>query len=109
MGSLTSKTSSQAFFLRILKVILQLRDAARLAASKNKRKLIESQGPSVPASSTMNATAEGIVATPDSSQPVGTSNRSAGEASEAPAPMEVQLMKFVTYKIFLFIFNCIPG
>lgn len=36
MSALTSKSSSQHFFLRILKVIIQLRDAAR-TANKKKR------------------------------------------------------------------------
>ncbi|CAL4126406.1 unnamed protein product, partial [Meganyctiphanes norvegica] len=34
MSALTSKTSSQAFFLRTLKVIIQLRDAIRLSRSR---------------------------------------------------------------------------
>ena len=34
MSALTSKTSSQAFFLRTLKVIIQLRDAIRIAHTK---------------------------------------------------------------------------
>ncbi len=34
MNALTSKTSSQAFFLRVLKVIIQLREAALLAMKK---------------------------------------------------------------------------
>jgi len=34
---LTSKTSNQQFFLRILKVIIQLREAARTAAKKSKK------------------------------------------------------------------------
>lgn len=34
MSALTSKTSSQAFFLRTLKVIIQLRDAIRLSRTK---------------------------------------------------------------------------
>lgn len=37
MVLLTNKASSQQFFLRILKVIIQLRDAARTAAKKQKR------------------------------------------------------------------------
>ncbi|RUS89503.1 hypothetical protein EGW08_002736 [Elysia chlorotica] len=37
MSQLTSKTSGQQFFLRILKVILQLREAARTAGTKNKK------------------------------------------------------------------------
>ena len=37
MSQLTSKNSSQQFFLRILKVIIQLRDAAREAARKQRR------------------------------------------------------------------------
>jgi E3 ubiquitin-protein ligase HUWE1 len=36
MSALTSKSSSQHFFLRILKVIIQLRDAARTANKKKK-------------------------------------------------------------------------
>lgn len=34
MSALTSKTSSQAFFLRTLKVIIQLRDAIRLSRTR---------------------------------------------------------------------------
>merc|ERR1711874_821589 len=34
MTALTSKTSSQSFFLRVLKVIIQLREAALLAIKK---------------------------------------------------------------------------
>ena len=36
MNALTNKTSSQAFFLRVLKVIIQLREAALLALKKKK-------------------------------------------------------------------------
>ena len=38
MNALTNKTSSQAFFLRVLKVIIQLRESALLAMKKNKAK-----------------------------------------------------------------------
>lgn len=37
MQQLTSKSSSQHFLLRILKVVIQLRDAARAAAKKASR------------------------------------------------------------------------
>lgn len=36
MSTLTSKTSSQAFFLRILKVIVQIRESVRLAHRRNR-------------------------------------------------------------------------
>lgn len=36
MATLTSKTSSQAFFLRILKVIVQIRESVRLAHRRNR-------------------------------------------------------------------------
>jgi E3 ubiquitin-protein ligase HUWE1 len=39
MTALTSKTSSQSFFLRVLKVIIQLREAALLAIKKAKKEL----------------------------------------------------------------------
>ena len=38
MVALTNKTSSQSFFLRVLKVIIQLREAALLAIKNNKTK-----------------------------------------------------------------------
>lgn len=38
MATLTSKSSSQAFFLRLLKVIISLRDAIRAAIKKHKQK-----------------------------------------------------------------------
>ena len=47
MSALTNKTSSQSFFLRVLKVIIQLRDSALLAikkllkANKEARSLLE--------------------------------------------------------------------
>lgn len=41
MGALVSKTSSQAFFLRILKVIVQIREAVRLAHKKKTGKNIK--------------------------------------------------------------------
>lgn len=40
MSALTSKTSSQAFFLRTLKVIIQLRDAIRLSRTRRNGKLL---------------------------------------------------------------------
>lgn len=48
MAPLTSKTSSQAFFLRMLKVIIQLREAVRLA-SKKKTPRFDTQSHSTPA------------------------------------------------------------
>jgi len=103
MASLTSKTSSQAFFLRILKVILQLRDAARIAANRNKRKQVEaanataaaataatttataaaSASASVPAASTNN------VAPENNSAPGATGMTAVHVTAEVPAPMEV--------------------
>lgn len=38
MSLLTSKTSSQQFFLRILKVIIQLRDAAKIQVKRTARR-----------------------------------------------------------------------
>lgn len=98
MGSLTSKTSSQAFFLRILKVILQLRDAARLAAAKAKRKLGETSAPVPPAASTPSVGSAlpipGEAGIPGPSDSAATESASAAtglatELTEVPAPMEV--------------------
>lgn len=102
MGSLTSKTSSQAFFLRILKVILQLRDAARLAAVKAKRKQVEATTPAPAAASTPAVgTSPAIVGETsisvgqlDGAAASSTSTTAATPAetpSEVPAPMEVCL------------------
>lgn len=84
VGSLTSKTSSEAFFLHFLKVILRLRDASRLAAVKAKGKQVET---TIPAPShTDGSSASGVGASAPST---------AGAPSiEAPAkPMEVVLQK----------------
>merc|ERR1712088_1249414 len=43
MTALTSKTSSQSFFLRVLKVIIQLREAALLAIKKAKKEAEQQQ------------------------------------------------------------------
>lgn len=43
MAALTSKTSSQAFFLRILKVIIQLREATRLAQQRARQAPVSSE------------------------------------------------------------------
>lgn len=102
MGSLTSKTSSQAFFLRILKVILQLRDAARLAAVKAKRKQVEATTPA-PVATAGSSTA----AVSEPSEPVileaSDAATAASASSTAPAteatnevpvtPMEVIFLK----------------
>ena len=82
MGSLTSKTSSQAFFLRILKVILQLRDAARLAAAKAKRKQTETLTDS---SSTLVASTSSSTATPSTDMSLPSSGDSAAVAAVAAA------------------------
>lgn len=101
MGSLTSKTSSQAFFLRILKVILQLRDAARLAAVKAKRKQVEATTTAPAASASTPAVGNAPVIVSEAVIPVGqseaaavssastTSTTTAEATNEVPAPMEV--------------------
>ncbi len=104
MGSLTSKTSSQAFFLRILKVILQLRDAARLAAVKAKRKQVDATAP-VPAAASLSSTPAvgtapslpgepAVSGTPDAaaSGSVPTAATTAEVTNEIPAPMEVRIV-----------------
>ena len=101
MGSLTSKTSSQAFFLRILKVILQLRDAARLAAVKAKRKQVEATTPAPAPADGSSAAAVGtepsepvISEVSDSATPASAPSTAGAAATEAPnevpaTPMEV--------------------
>ncbi len=100
MGSLTSKTSSQAFFLRILKVILQLRDAARLAAVKAKRKQVEATTPApAPADGSSVAAvgtepSEPVISEVSNSATPTSAPSTAGAATEAPnevpaTPMEV--------------------
>ena len=114
MGSLTSKTSSQAFFLRTLKVILQLRDAARLAAAKAKRKQTETPTDST---ATLVASTSSTVASSDMSVPNNADSASASvlppppppaptplptatvpletNAAEVPAPMEVNFFPII--------------
>ena len=116
MGSLTSKTSSQAFFLRILKVILQLRDAARLAAVKAKRKQVEAAAPVAGAAPPTPAagTASTVTSEPSVASASGAeASASAASASvdhaeatatvdatnEIPAPMEVDIFNCICFII----------
>lgn len=103
MASLTSKTSSQAFFLRILKVILQLRDAARLATAKAKRKQSETAAATALATAGANSSSSAVagsssVAASTETMSEGTAAASGASATavtasaedtEVPAPMEV--------------------
>merc|ERR1719187_2005875 len=58
MTALTNKTSSQSFFLRVLKVIIQLREAALLAIKTNKSKKEEAAKVGVTEAVTETAPAE---------------------------------------------------
>jgi E3 ubiquitin-protein ligase HUWE1 len=105
MGSLTSKTSSQAFFLRILKVILQLRDAARLAAVKAKRKQVEATTPAPAPADGSSAAAVGtepsepvIPEVSDSATPASAPS-TAGAATEAPNEVPATPMEVVSQKL----------
>ncbi len=109
MASLTSKTSSQAFFLRILKVILQLRDAARMEAAKAKRKQTELAAAAAVAAAAASAATAATPSTTPSTTPSATAAPAASAAPqesgaaaaapaaapaatenvEVPAPMEV--------------------
>ena len=69
MNALTNKTSSQAFFLRVLKVIIQLRDAAlqsmkksKLAANKSMPTVQEVSEPEKKESSSTSEAAEAATA-----------------------------------------------
>jgi E3 ubiquitin-protein ligase HUWE1 len=106
MGSLTSKTSSQAFFLRILKVILQLRDAARLAAVKAKRKQVEATTPAPAPADGSSAAAVGtepsepvIPEVSDSATPASAPS-TAGAATEAPNEVPATPMEVVSQKLY---------
>lgn len=76
MGVLVSKTSSQAFFLRILKVIVQIREAVRLASKK------KNDTPAVSTDSTINLSAAEQAAAP---QPTTTTTEAAAATAAAPA------------------------
>lgn len=56
MNALTNKTSSQAFFLRVLKVIIQLRDAALHAMKKSKLEAAKKAAAAKEASTATNET-----------------------------------------------------
>ena len=67
MNSLTNKTSSQAFFLRVLKVIIQLRDAALQAMKKSKQAQVakEQQAKALAAATAAAAASAAAAANPE--------------------------------------------
>lgn len=82
MSALTSKTSSQAFFLRTLKVIVQLRDASALR--KAKRRPVAA-APAAAAADPVPAASNGSSAAPDgvpAEEAAAEGNAAAGSSSE---------------------------
>ena len=77
MNVLTNKTSSQAFFLRVLKVIIQLRDAALLAMKKAKMAKVQQEATTTPAA-------------PVASSGSANEQREHGHVTETPNPSEEQ-------------------
>ena len=109
MIALTNKTSSQSFFLRVLKVIIQLREAALLAIKKSqkarkdaeaKKKEAEALLPESKQTDKKEGTKEGTSDEPKEAQtsadhPVAVPAESEGMNTQAPAaasgsPMEVE-------------------
>ncbi|KAJ1530610.1 hypothetical protein ONE63_005490 [Megalurothrips usitatus] len=83
MVPLTSKTSSQAFFLRILKVIIQLRDAVRLA-SKKKPSRFEVQSHSTPGAAAAAAAVAAAASAAAAAAAAAATAAAAGTAPSAP-------------------------
>lgn len=81
MNSLTNKTSSQAFFLRVLKVIIQLRDAALQAMKKSKQAQVakEQQAKALAAATAAAAASAAAAANPETT---GTPTSEKAEKSE---------------------------
>ena len=83
MNSLTNKTSSQAFFLRVLKVIIQLRDAALQAMKKSKQaQVAKEQQAKALAAATAAAAASAAAAANTETTGTPTSESSKAEKSE---------------------------
>merc|ERR1740123_2616638 len=104
MIALTNKTSSQSFFLRVLKVIIQLREAALLAIKKAQKARKDAEAKKKDAESKQTEKIEGTKedtneepkVTPSSADPpVAASAETEGMNTQAPAavsgsPMEVE-------------------
>ena len=87
MNVLTNKTSSQAFFLRVLKVIIQLRDAALLAIKKAKiaknQQVAQSAAAAGPTAKSQESLEEANVTTPEGGESEETSeSQKAGSSNE---------------------------
>ncbi len=83
MNALTNKTSSQAFFLRVLKVIIQLRESALLAMKKSKlAKAVKDAANSLQQQQQQQSTGAPTVETP--------AGESAAAVQTSETPMEVE-------------------
>ena len=104
MIALTNKTSSQSFFLRVLKVIIQLREAALLAIKKAQKARKDAEAKKKDAESKQTEKIEGTkedtndepIVAPSSADPPGAASaETEGMNTQAPAtvsgsPMEVE-------------------
>ena len=91
MNALTNKTSSQAFFLRVLKVIIQLRETALASIKKAKtakaaKDAVNAMQQAAAAASTAAATA----VTPTTTTVTASSENTAAPTEEQSTPMEVE-------------------
>ena len=89
MNALANKTSSQAFFLRVLKVIIQLRDAALHAMKKSKFASEAVAKETKEASGQPNAASNAVA--------VSNAAAEAGEAGKAEAELSVETQKFLAF------------
>ena len=92
MNSLTNKTSSQAFFLRVLKVIIQLRDAALQAMKKSKQAAAAKEQQA----KAMAAAAAAAAASANQSETTGTPTESKAEEKPSSESSEVEKMEVET-------------
>ncbi|KAL3226530.1 hypothetical protein MRX96_004418 [Rhipicephalus microplus] len=87
MGALTSKMSSQAFFLRVLKVVIQLREAAQGSLQQQLARRRLSGGPA--AANGQNGSAQPLAASTPTRQ--GSVPASEAGATDEPLPLSEEL------------------
>lgn len=85
MGALTSKMSSQAFFLRVLKVVIQLREAAQGSLQQQARRRPSGGGPA--AANGQNTSVQPLA----SSTPIRQGSAPDSGATDEPLPLSEEL------------------
>ena len=106
MNALINKTSSQAFFLRVLKVIIQLREAALLSIMRAKQSRADKEKKEKAAAALQAAVSTADALTASASTPVAQGSETTSDQTSHPTQGKSSTVKIntvISNKYFVFV------